>query len=240
MLQERRLRPVGASAEIESNFRLIAATHRNLSRMTVEGEFRSDLLFRLNAFHIELPPLRKRIADIEELALYHLERVCRRLKTEVKAFTPEFMKALVRYPWPGNVRELFHAIERSSTAARNDPTLYPKHLPDEIRIYLIENSLQEIRTDAFSAEKPLYSRDICKLTEYRENMDRHYLQLIISHTGGNIRKACELSGLSRSRLYELLRCYGIATTGQKEKCYQRNSKPSDFQESVRKTGQLAI
>lgn len=213
VLQERRLRPVGASVEIESNFRLIAATNRNLSQLTASGAFRSDLFFRLNTFHIDLPPLRKRIDDIEALAVYHLGRICNRLKTGIKTVTPEFMQALVRYPWPGNVRELFHAIERSSTAARNDPTLYPKHLPDEIRIYLVENSLKSKGTGDFPVEKTISASNICKISDYRENMDRQYLQMIISRADGNIRKACELSGLSRSRLYELLKCHGIAISG---------------------------
>jgi two-component system NtrC family response regulator len=213
VIQEHRLRPIGAASEIESNFRLVAATNRSLSQMTAAGAFRSDLLFRLNAFHIELPPLRQRVEDIQELALYHLKRTCHRLKTDIKAFTPEFMRALTLYPWPGNVRELFHAIERSSTAARNDPTLYPKHLPDEIRIYLAGNSLRVSEIDAPLNEEPLSSADICKITDYRENMDKKYLQRIISRTNGNIRKACQVSGLSRSRLYELLKCHGIAISG---------------------------
>ncbi|MFH0726724.1 MAG: sigma-54 dependent transcriptional regulator [Pseudomonadota bacterium] len=213
VIQERRLRPIGATSEIESNFRLIAATNRNLLQMTAAGAFRSDLLFRFNAFKIELPPLRQRIEDIQELALYHLEKTCHHLNTDIKGFTPEFLRALTLYPWPGNVRELFHAIERASTTARTDPTLYPKHLPDEIRIYLAGQSLKTSEISEPLTEESLSSGDICNITDYRENMDKQYLQRIISRTNGNIRKACQVSGLSRSRLYELLKCHGIAISG---------------------------
>lgn len=216
VIQERRVRPVGATTEIESDFRLISATNRNLSQMAAGGAFRPDLLFRLNAFHIELPPLRKRIQDIQDLALYHLERTCHRLKTDIKSVTPEFKNALALYPWPGNVRELFHAIERSTTAARNDSTLYPKHLPNEIRIYLTGSSLKASEVDACADATPTIMKDICKLSDYRCGMDKQYLQMVIARTNGNIRKACQMSGLSRSRLYDLLKCHGIPLSGKQD------------------------
>jgi two-component system NtrC family response regulator len=213
VIQERRLRPVGASTEIESNFRLIAATNRNLSQMTDTGAFRSDLLFRLNTFHIELPPLRNHIEDIQDLVFYHLKRTCSRLKTEIKSFTPEYMKALMLYPWPGNVRELFHAIERSLTAVRNDPTLYPKHLPHEIRIHLAGKALKTSESGDTPDTHPLLSGEIRKITDFRIKMDKQYLQRIMSHTNGDIKMACRISGLSRSRLYELLKLHGISVAG---------------------------
>lgn len=232
VIQERRLRPVGASTEIESDFRLIAATNRNLSQMTAAGTFRSDLLFRLNAFQIELPPLRQRVEDIQKLAMFHLERACRRLKTEIKAVTPEFMKALTLYPWPGNVRELFHAIERSLTAAKNDPTLYPKHLPDEIRIHLLGRSLKASEIVDPVNESTAYSFNIGSISEFRENMDKHYLQMIISYTNGDIKKACRVSGLSRSRLYQLLKCHGIVLSPKQDGFSVSQPKQSNLLEPV--------
>ncbi len=113
VLQEHRFRPVGAKREVESNFRLIAATNRNLEKMVQDGTFRSDLLFRVRTLTVELPPLSARKEDIKELAMYHMARVCERYQIGTKGFSPEFFDALMAYEWPGNVRELVNAMERA-------------------------------------------------------------------------------------------------------------------------------
>jgi two-component system NtrC family response regulator len=118
------------------------------------------------------------------------------------------METLCAYHWPGNVRELHHAMERALAAARFEPTLYPKHLPDEIRIHLAQASLSR------SASEPVANGNAAppglpNLREYREAMDRQYLQDLMAHTAGDIKTACQLSGLSRSRLYELLKHHMI-------------------------------
>ena len=113
VLEERRFRPVGSSEEKQSDFRLIAATNRDLEKMVAEGKFREDLLFRLRSLGIELPALRERGNDILELANYYMEKISIRNGCAPKGFTPEFLEALKEYSWPGNVRELQHAIERT-------------------------------------------------------------------------------------------------------------------------------
>jgi len=211
VLQEKRFRPLGSQKETNSDFRLVAATNRNLSQLAMEGNFREDLLFRLGSFSIELPPLRNRVGDIIELAMHHLAKVCERLKIGVKGLAPEFMDALTTYKWPGNVRELFHAVERAVAASLYEPTLYAKHLPDEIRIYLVKDSLSKADTSAQHVTRTLKRLDLPPpFKQHRKAMEQQYLLDLLTYTKGNIRKSCELSGLSRSRLYDLLRLHKIS------------------------------
>ena len=141
VIQEHRFRPVGYQKEIGSDFRLIVASNRDLEDMVRQGQFRDDLLFRLRAFTIEVPPLRKRSQDIKELALYYTAKLCQQYGIAEKAFDPGFFNVLDAYSWPGNVRELIHALESALIAAQNEPALFPKHLPTYIRIWLARTSV---------------------------------------------------------------------------------------------------
>jgi two-component system NtrC family response regulator len=134
VLQERRFRPLGSNVEIASDFLLIAATNRNLQEMVREGTFRSDFLFRLRSFMIELPPLRDRGDDIDGIAKYYAAKLCDRHGIGLKGFSPDLLSALRSYRWPGNVRELLHALERALAAAFHEPTLFPQHLPEHVRM----------------------------------------------------------------------------------------------------------
>jgi len=211
VLQERRFRPIGSKSEVESDFRLVSGTNRDLQKMVEEGSFRSDLLFRIRSFTIELPPLRERPRDIKDLAMHYLANLCERYSLGLKGFSPDFLEALLAYHWPGNVRELFHALERALAVARDEPTLFPIHLPDSIRIHLAAMLLsKKTAPGPPRAETSLRPESILPFKEFRETMDRQYLTHLISHTGRNIKEACRISGLSRSRLYELLKEYNIA------------------------------
>jgi DNA-binding NtrC family response regulator len=113
VLQHAEVRRVGSTKLRRVNVRLLAATHRDLSLMIKEGTFRSDLYFRLRVVDIRLPPLRERAEDIEELALYLLDKTCTRLNRPRRSISAEAMQAIRAYSWPGNVRELENAIERA-------------------------------------------------------------------------------------------------------------------------------
>ncbi|MBP8645740.1 MAG: sigma-54-dependent Fis family transcriptional regulator [Syntrophobacteraceae bacterium] len=216
VLQERRFRPLGSSQEIESNFRLVAATHRDLDLMTQQGAFREDLLFRLKAFTIDLPPLKGRTEDIKELARYHMDQFCERYGLAPKGFSPEFIETLVVYPWPGNVRELVNALDRSLIAARLDPTLFPAHLPMDIRVEVARTSLS---CKPFAEEEkdegpvPVLPR----LRDFREALltqaEKQYLQDLMTFCKGNMDKACEISGVSLSRMYALLQKHNTPRFG---------------------------
>ena len=206
VLQERRFRPVGSGVEVQSNFRLIAATNRNLQQMVSDGLFRSDLLFRLKSFVIELPALQDRREDIKELVMHYIARHCEQRGIGLKGYSPEFLEALTVYPWPGNVRELLHALEWALSAAYNEPTLFPKHLPEDIRIYLASSSLVKNGSPPTGPLPSLREGDALPfLKDHREMRDRQYLEALMSQTDGSIKDACRISGVSRSRLYELLK-----------------------------------
>ncbi len=207
VLQERHFRPLGAKQDIRSDFRVIAATNRELNIMVQEGKFREDLLFRLRAFNIEIPPLKEHTGDIQELAFYYVNKICMRLGTEVKGFSPEFIEAIFAYDWPGNIRELVNALESALATSYNDPILFPKHLPTHIRIHLARDAVHK------KEDVPLTHGTMHTLKERRESAvemeELQYLQELMAITGGNIKKSCEISGLSKVRLYVLLKKYNI-------------------------------
>jgi formate hydrogenlyase transcriptional activator len=113
VLQEREIQRVGAARPISVDVRVVAATHRDLNVLVTEGQFREDLLYRLNVVPIEMPPLRNRIGDIPLLVEYFVERYGKRLGRRFKAIDARSLKAFQAYAWPGNVRELQNVIERA-------------------------------------------------------------------------------------------------------------------------------
>lgn len=144
VLQERQFRPVGATHEQTSNFRLIAATNRDLEQMVENGQFRRDLLFRIKTIPIHLPPLRQRTEDIEELAKFRVEQLCRKKGIDTKQLADDFLNILREYSWPGNVRELFNILERAVIHAGEEPTLYSMHLPRSLRIQVAKNQISKL------------------------------------------------------------------------------------------------
>jgi transcriptional regulator with GAF, ATPase, and Fis domain len=120
VIQERELERVGGKNTIKVDVRIIAATNRNLEEEIKAGRFRSDLYYRLNVFPISLPPLRKRIQDIEPLADFFLARYSRKTGRKINAISANVLKELKSYAWPGNVRELEHLIERSVLLSREN------------------------------------------------------------------------------------------------------------------------
>ncbi len=209
VLQEHRFRPVGAKRESESNFRLIAATNRDLDKMVQDGTFRSDLLFRVRTLTIELPPLSARKNDIKELAMHHMARVCERYQIGTKGFSPEFFDALMAHEWPGNVRELVNAIERAISDAYHEPTLFPKHLPLDLRVKVARSSVKMEGAPAAQELSPLST-----LAECRAAAERRYLHDLLLQTKGSIKEACRISGLSRARLYVLLKEHNLSVGSQ--------------------------
>ncbi|MHB8907573.1 MAG: sigma-54-dependent transcriptional regulator [Syntrophales bacterium] len=230
VLQERRFRPLGSSHEVESHFRLIAATNRDLDEMTGQGLFRNDLLYRLRSFTIQIPPLRKRPDDIAELARHYMTRLSERYGIPVKDLSPDVQEALLRYEWPGNVRELVLTLERVIAVAKQEATIFLKHLPTNIRIKVAQTALarQQKEPETVGAEgsdvDSAPSAGACPpespesafptLQEVRDRAldkaEEEYLKDLLSVSGHKIAVAARLSGLSRSRLYELLRRRGMS------------------------------
>lgn len=213
VLQERRFRPLGSQRELESNFRLVAATNRNLEEMVKNERFRSDLLFRLSTFVITLPSFRERPEDITVLARYHSDRICTHYGTLPKEFSPDFLRTLAAYSWPGNVRELVNILERTIAAARFEPVLFPKHLPIQMRIEVTRSTIRKETPSEPSSNEPFTLSSLPQLHEFRDLLytqaEKQYLNNLLTLTGSNINEACRVSGLSLSRLYALLKKQGI-------------------------------
>jgi len=216
VLEEHRFRPVGSKFEAKSDFRLVAASNRGLDDMTRHKSFRKDLLFRLRSFSIELPPLRERSRDIEDLVEHYTHEFCKEYAIQKKEFSPEFFTVLARYHWPGNVRELVKALESAIVTAREQPMLYPKHLPNEIRANVVRTSVRKDKVPSLqTSSTSLHAKaHYPRLQEVRKTAmaeaEEKYLRKLVSTTGGNVKVACRLSGLRRSRLYELLKKYDIS------------------------------
>ena len=154
VLQEKKFRPIGSKKEVSSNFRLVAATHRDLPQMVEQGSFREDFYFRIAATKMELPPLRLRKTDIPYLVTHYMNRksaVPNECQSEV---TPEFMKDLLGYDWPGNVRELLNVIDHAATYSYQGSDLFPKHLPDHIRAFNIKNKF--LKADPPGIKRPFH------------------------------------------------------------------------------------
>lgn len=162
VLQEREFERIGATRPVAVDVRVIAATNRNLKQLVRQGMFREDLYYRLNVVEINLPPLRERMDDLEELANYMVVRLNRKLGKKVVGLTHDAMLALCRYHWPGNIRELANVLERVMVSSDSDlisyqdlaPHLSFKHreagatpvdiMPlDQIERLMIEKALQK-------------------------------------------------------------------------------------------------
>ncbi len=211
VLQEHCFRSVGGKQEISSDFRLIAATNRDLEQMSNTGKFRQDLLFRIKSFMVHLPPLRERSEDIIEIAHCHIRKFCDQYQIGSKNVSKEFTEALLTYKWPGNIRELANTIERVISVASDDQTLYPIHLPTDIRTKLMRDSIHPQNLPPQTSEKPIETPvNFPKLKELVESTESNYFNDLIVYCEGNINKVCTISGLSRANVYARLKKYNIS------------------------------
>jgi two-component system NtrC family response regulator len=214
VLQERRFHPIGQTKEIESDFRLVAASNRNLDEMVESGQFRKDLLFRLRSITIHLPALHERAGDIKNLSIHYIRRLCESHQIETKSISPDFFDVLKAYSWPGNVRELYSALDWTFTQAFYEETLFPKHLPTHLRIQAARCGLDDTSNQKQNrTDNCRIPPKIPKWQEFRKNHiargEMQYLNDLIGLSGGNISKAAELSGISRPHLYGLIRKYNL-------------------------------
>lgn len=212
-LQEQHYYPIGSQKPDYSDFRVLAATNRDLEKMCREGGFRGDLLFRLRTHLIEIPPLRKRRDDIKDLVIYWLAILCERYGLEQKGFSPGFFDPLQEYDWPGNVRELINSLERTLFNVGAGPTLYPQHLPAAIRAHYSRTTAAHPPKTEAEANNELTTATLPTLPEYRQlivsQAEKKYLEDLMVQTGGRIKDAALVAGLSEPRLYSLLKKYKI-------------------------------
>jgi len=212
VLQERHFRPLGSTKELKSDFRLIAATNRDLEKLSQSGGFREDLLFRLRTLTIDLPPLREHPEDIDDIASYHIARICKRSGIAEKALSSDFLEALIAYDWPGNARELVHALERAVAASFTAPTLFRRHLPSSILVKLAKDALAAAPSD--DDRSPVsFDRNLPRLKDLREmtyaKVEQSYLRQLLKVSAGDMEAACRIADVGRTRLYDLLRKHQI-------------------------------
>jgi DNA-binding NtrC family response regulator len=179
-LQEREIRPVGASREKKVDVRVVAATNRDLQKMVEEGRFREDLWFRLNVVRLKLPPLRERRNDVPLLASYFIEKYNARYNRDVK-LTESGLKTLRDFTWPGNVRQLQHLLERLVILAPNS----------RIDAEAVEDAISAMEPGAASSET---------LAETETDQIRR----VLAATGGNKSRAAAILGIERKTLYRKL------------------------------------
>jgi len=195
-LQERKIRRVGGTEEIPIDVRVIAATNQDLKKRIEEGKFREDLYYRLNVISFEMPPLRKRVEDIPLLVQHFLQKYCQQMGKKMKRLAPEVMGIFEVYTWPGNIRELENVIERivaiedreTITSACLPPEMVGMARKDEIRVELEPNF---------------------NLNDYLDSIAKRYILKALDMSGGRLKKAAPLLGVSYRTLRYLVDKYGL-------------------------------
>ena len=189
-LQEHEVTPVGASAPVKFDARIVAATNKNLETEVAANRFREDLFYRLNVIEINLPPLRQRREDIPLLAKHFSAKAARAQNAPEKPISREAMSALVNHNWQGNVRELENAVERAFILSGDE--IDPASLPPKIRA---------------GAENVLEMRDPEGLRPTLEEMERRYILEILRAVGDDKTQAANILGIDLSTLYRKLKKY---------------------------------
>lgn len=187
VLESGEIRRVGDNNAFEVDVRVVCATHRNLPEMVAAGEFREDLMYRINTFEITLPPLRERLADIADLANHLFRRFRPAAKPNDQFFTPDAIELLKAHTWPGNIRELANVIEHA-TILCDDPPITPDHLPHRLSVLKPPPHRLKIATG------PLTLRDL----------EIQAIHDAVQRNGGSKPDAAEELGISLKTLYNKL------------------------------------
>ncbi|MEZ4336614.1 MAG: sigma-54 dependent transcriptional regulator [Sandaracinaceae bacterium] len=203
VLQEGEVRPIGETRAQKIDVRVIAATHRDVDRMSSEGDFREDLLYRLDVIRIELPPLRQRPLDIPVLVEHFIRTAGARRGGKVTGIDQDAMDALVRFEWPGNVRQLRHTIERMVILSRG-PILGLGDVPPSIRAATPAQS---------NVAGPVLPVDGVFLKDAVEEFENALILQALERTGWNKNQAASMLHMNRTTLVEKLKKKGLADVG---------------------------
>ncbi len=188
VLQEKAFMRLGGQKLIHSDFRVIAATHRDLEAMVREGTFRQDLYYRLNVITIRIPPLRERPEDIALLAGHFLAKLSRQMNRRFERFEDAALARLMAHDWPGNVRELENAVERAMVVGA-PPAIREQDLP--------------LKPVAIPGQPPPLGETSL------EAVERSHIQRILDKHEGNVTRAARELGIDRVTLYNKIRKYGL-------------------------------
>ena len=194
VLQEREVVRVGGNQPVKVDFRLIAATNRNLLQCVREGAFRQDLYYRLNVISLAVPPLREHREDIPELVEHFMRKHRARINKQVAGFSPAAMNVLVRYSWPGNIRQLENVVEKTMVLTSNT-VITPEDLPPEL--------------DGADADASLCENLAKPLRDAKEEFERGYIEALLRDAGGNVSEAARKAHVARTYLHERMRRFDI-------------------------------
>lgn len=189
VLEQKVITRIGGSSVVPVNVRVVAATNRDLAAEVERGNFRRDLYYRLNVVTVRLVPLRERRQDIELLLRYFLERLGRQMGKSILAVDERVWPLVKAYPWPGNVRELQNVVERALHLA-DGSTLWPEHLPEEIR---------NVR-DTLQAQE-----DLLPVPDY----EKQVILKLLEENQGNLTQVAGQLGIARTTLYRRMAKYGL-------------------------------
>ena len=187
VLETGALERVGSSRTRQVNVRVLSATNADLVQECMAGNFREDLLFRLNTVEIHMPPLRERREDIPALSAHFLSKYASRYRKQIKGFSPESMEKLLEYSWPGNVRELDHTVERAVIMCRDE----------------------EIQLGNLGLQLPGRSRAVNLADMSLEEAEALLISKALARYAGNISQAAEVLGLSRGTFYRRMEKHGL-------------------------------
>ncbi|MBI3950452.1 MAG: sigma-54-dependent Fis family transcriptional regulator [Acidobacteria bacterium] len=185
VLEEKKICRVGGNTLIPVDFRLIAATNKNLEAMVAEEKFREDLYYRLNVFSIAIPPLRERRGDIPLMVDHFLRKYAQSMNKPITGVSPAAMEILSRYDWPGNVRELQNAMERAVLVCKTKE-IQPVDLPFHVN----------------NGKEPTPGKSLA-------DVERYHIKRMLQETGWNISQAARLLGIDRVTLYNKIKKYQL-------------------------------
>ncbi|MHC1705543.1 MAG: sigma-54-dependent transcriptional regulator [Tenuifilaceae bacterium] len=186
-IQNRTITRLGSNKSIPIDIRLISATNRNLDSMVLEGRFREDLFFRINTIHIEIPPLRNRKDDIEDLAIFFLKKYSSKYYKEGLKLEKNAIEKLSNYQWPGNVRELEHTIEKAVILSEGKALT-----PNDFLL------------------KPLTTETNYSFPNSLDEMEKVMIINAIEKNRGNLTAAAEQLGIARQTFYNKMKKYNIS------------------------------
>ena len=209
-LQEKEVRPVGATHRIAINVRILAATNRNLAAAVEQGRFRKDLYYRLSVVNLRIPPLRERKQDIPLLAAHFLERMSRETGT-THTLSDDALRTLVDYEWPGNVRELENSLDRACTLS-SGPVLHLGDLPTQLQNFHLQNR-RPVPVVAAALGAPGSSRvPVLPLAQ----LEKQAILETLRKLNGDKLLAARLLGIGKTTLYRKLKEYGIGAPDTEE------------------------
>ena len=207
-LQEKEVRPVGATHAVPIRARVLAATNRDLMGMVAQGQFRKDLYYRLNVVNLKIPPLRERREDIPVLAEHFLERIARKPGT-AHQFSAEALRLIAEYDWPGNVRELQNAVERMC-AMSSGPVLHTVDLPSQLQDFRAQRRAAEAPADLAGEDEGHGHADSGSGVLSIADMERQAILDTIRQLNGDKLMAAKLLGIGKTTLYRKLKEYGLS------------------------------